>query len=199
VLAEDELESFRAALDYLWRIRNELHYFTGRKNEQLTFDAQVHLAGFFGYADSDVMLAVEDFMRDYYRHAIRVEYLVSNLVSRCVWRDEGSIKVLGYFIRRQVAEGCFVLKGELVVPDETIVQRDPTVLMRIFELAQKHGVELDVRVMGLIRKSLGLVNDKFRRNREVNKSFMNILRAGKRGCQYPEADASPGVPEPFHS
>lgn len=179
VLTEEELESFRGALDYLWRIRNELHYFTGRKNEQLTFDAQVHLAGFFGYTDSDVMLAVEDFMRDYYRHAIRVEYLVSNLVSRCVWRDEGSIKVLGYFIRRQVAEGCFVLKGELVVPDETIVDRDPTVLMRIFELAQKHGVELDVRVMGLIRKSLPLVNDKFRRNREVNKSFMNILRANK--------------------
>jgi [protein-PII] uridylyltransferase len=125
------------------------------------------------------VLAVEDFMRDYYRHAIKVEYLVSNLVSRCVWRDEGSIKVLGYFIRRQVAEGCYVLKGELVVPDESIVQKDPTILIRVFELAQKHNVELDVRVMGMIRRNLSLINDKFRRNREVNKSFMNILRAPK--------------------
>src|ERR1039457_2512353 len=44
ILSEEELASYHAALDYLWRIRNELHYFSGRKNEQLTFDAQVHLA-----------------------------------------------------------------------------------------------------------------------------------------------------------
>jgi [protein-PII] uridylyltransferase len=40
-------------------------------------------------------------------------------------------------------------------------------------------VQLNVRVKGLIRKNLHLVNDKFRRNREVNQSFMNILRAPK--------------------
>ncbi|NVN91045.1 MAG: [protein-PII] uridylyltransferase [Desulfuromonadales bacterium] len=177
VVTEEELESYFAALDYLWRIRNELHYFSGRKNEQLTFDAQVHLAKFFGYKQRDRVLAVEDFMRDYYRHANRVEYLVSNIVSRCVWRDEGALKILGYFIRRQVSDGCYVLKGELIVPDESAVERDPALLMRIFELAQKHGVELSIPLMGLVRKSLHLVHDKFRRNREVCKSFMNILRA----------------------
>ena len=31
----------------------------------------------------------------------------------------------------------------------------------------------------MIRKNLHLVNDKFRRNSEVNQSFMNILRATK--------------------
>lgn len=182
ILTEEELASYYAALDYLWRIRNELHYFSGRKNEQLTFDAQVHLAGFFGYKDHenhDHVLAVEDFMRDYYRHANRVEHLVSSIVSRCVWRDEGALKILGYFIRRQVGEGCFVLKGELVVPDESVVETNPVVLMQIFELTQKHGVKLSISVMGLIRRSLHLVNDKFRRNREVNQSFMNILRAPK--------------------
>ena len=45
---DEELETYHAALDYLWRIRNELHYFNDRKNDQLTFDAQVHLAGFSG-------------------------------------------------------------------------------------------------------------------------------------------------------
>jgi len=177
IVTEEELDSYYAALDYLWRIRNELHYFSKRKNEQLTFDAQVHLAKFFGYKQRDRVLAVEDFMRDYYRHANRVEYLVSTIVSRCVWRDEGALKILGYFIRRQVGEGCYVLKGELIIPDESIIERNPVVLMQIFELAQKHGVELSIPVMGLIRKNLHLVNDKFRRNRQACKSFMNILRS----------------------
>jgi [protein-PII] uridylyltransferase len=179
VLNEEELENYHAALDYLWRIRNELHWFNGRKNDQLTFDAQVHLAAFFGYQDRGKVLAVEDFMRDYYRHANRVEHFASSLVSRCIWRDEGAMKILGYFVRRPVGDGCFVLKGELIVPDETVVEKNPVVLMRIFELAQKHGVDLNVRVKGLIRRNLALVNDKFRRNREVNQSFLTILRTPK--------------------
>lgn len=179
IVVDDELELYEAALDYLWRIRNELHYFSGRKNDQLTFDAQVHLAGFMGYKDRGRVLAVEDFMRDYYRHANKVEHFTSSLVSRCIWRDEGALKILGYFVRRPVGDGCFVLKGELIIPDETVIEKNPTVLMRIFELAQKHGVNLNIRVKGAIRKNLHLINDKFRRNREVNQSFMNILRAAK--------------------
>ena len=179
VLSEDELEVYRSALDYLWRIRNELHYFSGRKNDQLTFDAQVHLAGFFGYRDRGKTLAVEDFMRDYYRHANKVEHFASSLVSRCIWRDEGALRIIGYFVRRPVGDGCFIIKGELIVPDEAVVAANPPVLMRIFELSQKHGVTLNVRVKGLIRKNLHLVNDRFRRSREVNQSFLNILRSPK--------------------
>jgi len=179
ISSEDDLEIYSSALDYLWRIRNELHYFSGRKNDQLTFDAQVHLAAFFGYKSRGRTLAVEDFMRDYYRHANRVEHFSSSLISRCVWRDEGALKIIGYFVRRPVGDGCFVLKGELIIPDEAVVEANPVVLMRIFELTQKHGVQLNVRVKGLIRNNLHLVNDKFRRNKEVNQSFLNILRSPK--------------------
>ncbi|MGB4599302.1 MAG: [protein-PII] uridylyltransferase [Trichlorobacter sp.] len=179
IISEEELEVYYAALDYLWRLRNELHFHTNRKSDQLNFDLQVHLAGFLGYAGHGKVLAVEDFMRDYYRHSARVEHFASTLVSRCVWRDEGALKILGYFVRRPVGDGCFVLKGELIIPDESVVEKDPAVLMRIFELAQKHGVTLNIRVKWLIRRSLHLVNDKFRRNREVNQSFLAILRSEK--------------------
>ena len=179
VISEEELEVYHAALDHLWRLRNELHFHTRRKSDQLNFDLQVHLAAFLGYADRGKVLAVEDFMRDYYRHSARVEHFASTLVSRCIWRDEGSLKILGYFVRRPVGDGCFVLKGELIIPDESVVEKNPPMLMRIFELAQKHGATLNIRVKWLIRRSLHLVNDTFRRNREVNQSFMNILRSEK--------------------
>ena len=179
IMNDEELESYLEALDYLWRIRNELHYFNGRKNDQLTFDAQEHLAGFLGYTVRDKVLAVEDFMRDYYRQGNKVEHFSSNLISRCIWRDEGALKILGYFIRRSVGDGCFVIKGELTIPDESVVEKNPNVLIKIFELAQKHGVTLNVRVKGLIRKNLALINDKFRRSRDVNHSFLKILRSPK--------------------
>jgi [protein-PII] uridylyltransferase len=179
VLSEDELSTYRAALSYLWRIRNELHYLAGRKNDQLTLQVTPKLAEFFGYEDRGKVLAVEEFMRDYYLHATKVEHFASYVISRCVLRDEGAMRILGYFIRRPVGDGCYVLKGELIIPDESVVEKNPVVLMKIFEYAQKHGVTLHIKVKGLIRRSLHLINDKFRRNREVNASFFAILRSEK--------------------
>jgi len=179
VLSEEEIVSFDAAKSYLWRLRNELHYLSGRKNDQITFDAQIALAAFFGFHDHGKALAVEEFMREYYLQAARTEHLSASLISRCVRREENPGKILGYFIRRPLGEGLFVVRGELVVPDETIIDDNPTLLMKIFEYAQKQGVRLSVGTKSLVRRKLDLVNDRFRRSKEVNNSFFNILRSEK--------------------
>jgi [protein-PII] uridylyltransferase len=58
ILTEEELSAYSAHLSYLWRLRNELHYLAGRKNDQLTFDAQTSLADFLGYVNRGKVLAV---------------------------------------------------------------------------------------------------------------------------------------------
>lgn len=179
VLSEEELAAYYDLLSYLWRIRNELHFMAGRKNDQLTFEAQSKIAAYLGYEDSGKSLAVEEFMRDFYVHATRVEHFSSLIISRCVRKEDTPFKILGYLSRRPVGEGFFVLRGELVIPDEKIIAEDPSRLMKIFEYAQKHSVSLHINVKSLIRNNLHLVNDKFRRNREVTRSFLNILRSEK--------------------
>jgi [protein-PII] uridylyltransferase len=179
VLSEDELTVYFASLNYLWRIRNELHYLAGRKNDQLTFDAQTSIARFFGYEDRGSTLAVEQFMQDFYLHANRVEHFSSVLITKCSQREEGARKILGYFTRRPVGEGFYVMKGELVVPDESVIEKDPIRLIRIFEYAQKQGVGISLATKGLIRENLDLVNDKFRRSKEANASFFKILQSEK--------------------
>ena len=179
IISEEELRDYHQALSYLWQVRNELHYQAGRKNDQLTFEAQINLAGFFRYQDRGRSLAVEEFMRDYYMHATRVEHLASSIITRCAVRDEGHLKFLGYFTRRPIGEGFYVLKGELIIPNEAVIVEDPGRLMKIFEYAQKQGVTLAIKVKELIRKNLHLVNDRFRRSREVNQSFINILNSKK--------------------
>lgn len=179
VLAEEELAAYYQALAYLWRIRNELHFQAGRKNDQLTFEAQTRLAAFLGYQDNGRVLAVEEFMRDYYLHATKVEHFSSLLITRCATRGEPAFGILGYFTRRPVGEGFYVVRGELTIPDEKVLEEDSARLMKIFEYAQKHGVDLNIKVKGLIRQNLQLVNDRFRRSKEVNQSFFNILRSEK--------------------
>jgi len=179
IISDEERQAYQQALSYLWRIRNELHYLAGRKNDQLTFEYQINLASFLGYQDHGKSLAVEEFMRDYYRHATRVEHLASSIISRCAINDAGPMKFLGYFTRRPIGEGFYVHKGELILPNESLITAEPARLMKLFEYAQKQGVQLNRKVKELIRKNLNLINDRFRRNKEVNHSFINILNSRK--------------------
>jgi len=180
VLTEEDLERYQGMLSYLWRIRNELHYRSGRKNDQLTFEAQTAVAAFLGYQGDDPVHAAEEFMRDYYLHASEVEHFSSLLIARATRREDRSRKILGYFIRRPIGDGFHVLKGEIITTDDGVFQKDPVRLMKVFEHAQRQGADLSLSVKTLIRQSLPLVNDRFRRNRQVNDSFCSILSGEKR-------------------
>ncbi|HOP41036.1 MAG TPA: [protein-PII] uridylyltransferase, partial [Geobacteraceae bacterium] len=179
VLTEQELEAYWGLLSYLWRIRNELHYLAGRKNDQLTFGDQRRVASFLGYEDRGDELGVEDFLRDYYLHATRVEQFWSLMLSKCMHHEDASRKILGYLGRRPIGEGFYSIRGELVVPEEKTIVENPARLMKLFEYAQKHDITISMQAKNVVRRNLHLVNDKFRRNREVNQSFFAILRSRK--------------------
>lgn len=179
ILTEVELQRYFDSLAYLWRIRNELHYLAGRRNDQLTFGDQEKIAAFFGYSDTDAQLAVEEFLRDYYLHATTVEEFWSLMVSRCLYRDGRKRSILGYLGRRSVGDGFYITNGVLTARDEQKIGENPARLMRIFEYAQKHNADLGDQAKNFIRNNLHLINDKFRRSREVNQSFFSILRADK--------------------
>ena len=49
VINEQDFQEYDQALDFLWKIRNFLHFEGQRKSDQLTFELQQLLAVFFGY------------------------------------------------------------------------------------------------------------------------------------------------------
>ncbi len=179
ILSEREFQEFEEAFDYLWRIRNELHYLSGRKNDQIHFDHQEKIARFLGYEEGKDVPAVEQFMQDYYEHATRVEHLSSSLVAKATQRDDATFRLFGYFTRRAVEDGFYILRGELGVTRTDLFEKDPALMMKAFELAQRHQARLGLQVKTLIRDSLHLVNDKVRRSRAMSESFLALLRNPK--------------------
>jgi [protein-PII] uridylyltransferase len=176
VLTETEGQAFEDAFDRLWRIRNELHYLSTRKNDQIHFDQQEQIARFLGFRDGKTAPAVEQFMQDYYSHATRVEHLASTLITKATLQDEPTFKILGYLTRRSIEEGFYILRGELRASNQNIFEKDPALMMRAFLLSQRHGVRLSVTLKGLIRENLHRINDKVRRSRTINDDFLEILR-----------------------
>lgn len=183
IMSEREAEEYTRAFDYLWRIRNELHYLSNGKNEQLRFGHQEEIARFLGYQDDERALAVEQFMQDYYAHATHVEELSSLLIAKVRQHDEPGTIRPKVRKRHSVGEGFYVLGKELRVFKDDIFVRDPTLMMRAFRLAQLYDVSLSLQVKTLIRDNLHRINNRVRRSKAMSETFMDILRSSRGGLK----------------
>ena len=72
---EQEFGALHSCENTLWRIRYALHWIAGRADERLLFEHQRELAALFGYENDDNGLAVEKFMRVYYRAVLVIREL----------------------------------------------------------------------------------------------------------------------------
>jgi len=176
VISEQELHDMEDAYDYLWRIRNELHFQSKRKTDQLQFESQEKLADFFGYKGTKAALPVELFMQDYYAHATRTEHLSSSLIFRAFKDKDPSTGILGRLGRRTLGTDFFSYRGELKTARKNLFSERPAAMMQAFLLAKQNDLQLSADIKGQIRDNLSLVNDSFRRNREISEMFLEIMR-----------------------
>lgn len=68
ILTASAYRETEEAYDFLHRVRNELHYHTGKATDQLTLQLQGVVATAFNYPQRSILRSTEAFMRDYYRH-----------------------------------------------------------------------------------------------------------------------------------
>ncbi len=164
LLPEREIREMRRARDFLWRVRNEMHYLAGRKWDQLTFDIQPQVAAAMGYTDHPGSPAVEEFMRHYYLAAKTVIVACDAIVDRCLepqnatgWRMvPPPAAVIGAERPVTILQGqptraadrflpggeLKVFRGRLTVADKDVLRRSPAALVRLFAAADRESLDL---------------------------------------------------------
>ena len=166
------------ALTFLWRVRNELHFLAGHKNDVLSKPLQAAVARNFGYLADGETLGVERFMREYYLHARTIHRVSSRLIARCQEALSRRGPVLRRLRQQGIAEGFVFHDGKvhLGAPPEKVFADDPIRLMKVFWHAHQLGHELAVDVERAVEESLHLVDDRFRASPEARDLFFSILR-----------------------
>jgi [protein-PII] uridylyltransferase len=185
LITEREQTMADAALTFLWRVRNELHFISGHKNDVLGREIQPQIAKNFGYQGDDMSLAVEKFMRDYYLHARVVHRVSRRLIARCRETLSRGRPVQRRLRQEALADGLYVLDGQLhlVEPDGRAFREDPTRLMKVFWHSHRLGLELGVDVERAVEDALDLVDERFQRSSEVRDLFLAICRNWGRTAQ----------------
>jgi [protein-PII] uridylyltransferase len=72
VLSPTDERSLRRAVEFMLRLRNEMHFHAGRASDVLYRAEQLRIAELWKYPESPGVLPVEAFMRDYFSHTSRI-------------------------------------------------------------------------------------------------------------------------------
>jgi [protein-PII] uridylyltransferase len=168
------------AREFLWRVRALLHVHAGAPQEILTFDEQVWLAQHFGFHDQPHLLAVEQFMQQYYQHTMGLHERCMRFVDRC--RSVPFWQRLSRFLPAPRVDEYFVVRGSLLsVADEhrNKVLDSPALLLRLFDLARAKNLTIVPSLIEDIHRHIDHVPSEAYRTAEVSHGFLRIL-AGPR-------------------
>lgn len=176
-LTEDEFHTLIEAQNFLWRIRFALHTLTGRREDRLLFDHQRTLATQFGYKDEKNRLAVEHFMKEYYRTVLelsRLNEMLLDLFEETILFQGNHEKPLPINERFQSRHG----KLEVTHPEVFI--QTPWALLELFVLGARdpklRGVAANT--IRLIRQHHYLIDEGFRNNPHCHQLFLELFRQG---------------------
>ncbi|MEO6946950.1 MAG: nucleotidyltransferase domain-containing protein, partial [Nitrobacter sp.] len=167
VFDAQEYRTFRRCADFLWSVRCNLHFATGRAEERLSFDLQREIAVRLGYTSHPGMQDVERFMKHYFLIAKDVGGLTAILCAKLEDQQAKPAPVLSRMMSklRPGAEQRRVPGGEdflidnnrinLAAPD--VFKHDPVNLIRMFRLAQKNNLAFHPDAMRTVTRSLRLI------------------------------------------
>lgn len=182
LIGADEEKTLEQAYDFLLRVRNELHYHTGRAADVLTRNLQPAIAHNLGYHERSLSRRVERFMGHYYSHARQLHLITRTLEERLALLPQPRrLPRLKDFLRERrrnasyVVDGFKFVDGAVVAAQPTVFAQQPARLMRVFRHAQQRGLTLHPELAQSLRNELHRVDRHFRADPHVHKTFLEIL------------------------
>lgn len=183
VLSRQELRLFQKAEDFLWAVRCQMHFLTGKAEERLSFDIQREIAESLGYHNRPTLSAVERFMKHYFLVTKDVgdltRILCSALEEEQAKPAPGLTGVISRFrrrVRKIPGSSDFVEdQGRIALADPNVFKRDPVSIIRLFHVADLHGLEYHPDALKAVTRGLSLINDDLREDAEANRLFLSIL------------------------
>jgi [protein-PII] uridylyltransferase len=177
IITASELTEALEARDFLFRVRNSLHFLTKRHFDQLTFDYQERIAPLLGFKPEGLLSASAILMRTYYQHASTILRFSEGLIARVL---EGSTGRFGRLLARQIRPGVVIQQNLLSISDHDLFKHDPLNLMTLYADCQTHEVGLSGAAYQAVRDNLPLIdNDMTRSDPRVGATLMTILSGNR--------------------
>ncbi len=182
LFSRKEYRLFCRCEEFLWRVRCQLHFVTGRAEERLSFDQQRVISQRLGYVDRAGLYGVERFMKHYFLIAKEVGDLTAIVCAALEQRQAKPSPMLDRFFGRiwrrrdTLSNKDFAIENaRITVADTATFARDPVNLIRLFAIADETGLAIHPDAMRLVTLSLTRIDAAMRADPEANRLFLAIL------------------------
>jgi [protein-PII] uridylyltransferase len=82
LLSHEDASALKQAVEFLTRVRIDLHLHAGKPHDTLSRDEQLRISETWGFAGNEAQRPVEEFMQEYFRHSMAVAEISRRFVSR---------------------------------------------------------------------------------------------------------------------
>ena len=159
-----------------------------RATDILHLNVQEQIAKRLHYSQQNGQLRSEAFMRDYYKHTRNIfrvtERITAQFASgRATERTRSLFSFLPLMRMDETRlESFFIRSGQLNTDQRDLFHKDPAQMMRVFQLAQEHDVDLSPDLADLLSRRLGQITRTYQYAKAPRETFMAILsRKGEVG------------------
>jgi len=175
-LTKDEYLTLDAGHQFLWEVRYALHIITNRSENKLLFDHQRAVADMLGYRDSNANLAVEKFMKRYYRVVQSVSQLNELLLrhfDEAILSEPGAELITPFNSRFQFRN------KNIEAIDSNVFENTPSALLEIFVILAQHEElqSISASTIRLIRDNAHLIDNDFRNDTRNTALFIELIRS----------------------
>lgn len=179
IVSPEELKVLDQGVDFLLRVRNELHYLTEKKTEVLTFDVQKQLAENLGYIGAEDNSAVEVFMRDYFIQTTNIHRICETVFIKCMQAKPYIKKVIRSFQEKDIGQGLYALKSRLTVHENTKLpfKENKGLFLHIFLTCEKRGLEPNTHLKRELRLNAHVIDEEFIESAAVKEFLFELLEA----------------------
>lgn len=181
LITANTLKEIQQAYDFLMRVRNELHFHSGKSTDILTLQLQGVVATAFNYPQRSILRRTEAFMRDYYRHTRHIYRHTNSLMETFqIQQDTIAENGIGSFLtfrkkNKEEFDG-FIAKGGRIYPaNPDIFKQDMHRLMRLFQHTQLRNLRLSPQMRRLIASHWSDIDRPFRYLKANRETFQAIL------------------------
>ena len=173
VLSESDWQRAERAYDWVLRVRNELHYLTGRRADQLTLSLQAEVAANLKFRPTENLLAAEVFMREYFLHAENLHRVMRQTLSAAVRQKVKLVRIPVPGTHLPLVR----TEEELQLGEKAGgFPSSPVEMMQAVSTAQQLGLHLGEDIKDAIRNNLAELRRDWQRSPEMSKEFLAMLR-----------------------
>ncbi|MBA2711579.1 MAG: [protein-PII] uridylyltransferase [Tatlockia sp.] len=173
-ITDKEYEELIGCQHYLWRVRFALHMLADKQEERLLFDYQVKLAALFNFNDKPESLALEQFMKAYFRVIKRCRELNEMLLQ---WFSEAIV----YHQKQRiiVLDEFFQLSNDYIeIRNSNKFVKNPEILLELFIwIAKRPDIKgVCTSTIRLIREHLYLLSNRHHQYKKTTASFISLFK-----------------------